>query len=92
MIKVWTRPLLGVQPGSDEPVDSGQDEVMIDDGLRVAFVGRSPEDPICFVGKPNDELLQAVTEHFGADRKFSYPSVVLDKHMNPLPASEYDDE
>ena len=91
-MRVWTRPLLGVQPGSDEPVDSGQDEVMIDDGIRVAFIGRGADDPICYVGKPSDELRAAVQAYFGPDRKFSYPSVLLDKHMHPVTASEYDDE
>ena len=83
-MKIWTRPLMGVRPGESEPVDTGQDEVMVDECLRVGYCGREPDSSVCLIGHPSDELICDLREHFGSDRHVTFPSVILDKHRNPI--------
>jgi len=91
-MNIWVRPLVGCHPGSDDPVDTGQDEVMVDDGLRVGYVGREANSPVCLIGQPSGELVDELRNYFGDDRKISFPSVLLDKYQNPILHSEEDDE
>ena len=83
---------MGIRPGCNDPVDTGQDEVMVDNGLRVGYCGREADSPVCLIGHPSGELQIELARHFGIERKINWPSVILDNHKNPIFYDEDDDD
>ena len=83
---------MGVRPGSREPADTGQDQVLINEGVRIGYCGREPDSPVCLIVHPSGELQIELAKHFGIVRKISWPSVLLDRNQEPILYGEDDDE
>ena len=82
-----------MHPDSDEPADTGQDQVLLDEGIRIGYCGREADSTVCLLGQPSGELLIEIAKYFGIERKINWPSVILDRNLNPIDCGEdHDDE